>query len=416
MPQAIRAADLPTLLRPGMTVYAPGLAGESALLVEALRAQPQALAGVRFVGVWLPGYNRTDYAELHPEARSTAFFVFPQLRASFAAGHVDYHPISYYAAYNYLRDAIVVDLALLQVSPPDGKGQVSLGVSNDFTPAVLPKARLKVAQVNPAMPRTRGTTLAIDSIDYLIEAPSPLAGDDPGVDPTFAAIGAHLAELIRDDDTLEVGIGNVQGVLPALACHRRLHFHTGAITDMLLRLIGSGAVADRTGAITAGAAWGSRALYDFVADNPRFRFAPVGWTHDVVNMRKIQRFVAINAVLSIDLFGQANAEMIDGRQVSSGGGITDFMRGAAHSPGGFSVIALPATARGGTVSRIVPQLDTNAVVSVSRQETQVAVTEYGVADLRGRSVDERAEALIAVAAPSFRGELAAAWRARRARM
>jgi acyl-CoA hydrolase len=399
-----------------MTVYAPGLAGESTEFVEALWAAPEAAAGVRFVGVWLPGYNHTDYAGLHREARSTAFFVYPELRASFAAGRVDYLPISYHAAYVHLRDAVTPDLALLHVSPPDRHGRVGLGVANDFTPAVLPKARLKVAHINPGMPRTHGTTIDLGDIDYVVTAPMPVAGSDFSRDRAFEAIGNHLAALIRDGDTLEVGIGHVPGVLSALAGHRQLSFHTGAITDSVLRLVTAGAVADRRNAITTGVAWGSPALYEFVADNPRVRFAPVGWTHDLCNLQSIQRFIAINAVLSVDLFGQANAEMIGGRQVSSAGGITDFMRGARLSSGGFSVIALPATAHNGMISRIVPQLDPGAVVSVSRQETQVVITEYGIADLRGRSVDERAEALIAVAAPEFRDELDAAWRARRARM
>lgn len=417
MPKSIAAVEVPALLRPGMRVYAPGLSGESALLVDALRAAPQCCADVRFVGVWLPGYNNVDYAGLDPAARATAFFVGPALRQSFAAGRVDYLPISYFAVYGYLRDRAAVDLALLQVSPPDTDGRCSLGVANDFTPAVLGKAACKVAHVNPLMPRTVGAaTVAIDDIDYLVEAPRPVLGGDDGADAEFVAIGRHVATLVPDGATLEVGVGKVQGVLAALTGKRDLALHTGAFSDPVLRLVEAGALADRVAAITAGVAWGSEALYAFVADNPRVRFAPVGVTHAIATLGAIERFIAINSVIEVDLLGQANAEMIRGRQVSSAGGITDFMRGARLSPGGLAIVALPSTTKGGTVSRIVAHLDEGAAVSVARADMEVVVTEHGIADLRDKSVDARAEALIAIAAPAFRDQLAAAWHERRGRM
>lgn len=416
MPRTILPSELPSLLRPGMTVYAPGLEGESGLVVDALKTAPETAAGVRFVGVWLPGYNRTDYAALHPEARSTAFFVGPELRASFAAGRVDYVPVSYVGIYTHLHDREAVDLALLHVSEPDEAGRVSLGVANDFAPAILDKAKMTVAHVNPLMPRTRGTTIAYADLDSVIEAPCPLAGRAAPIDPTFTAIGGHLAALIDDGDTLEVGIGGVQGVLTAFTDKRDLAIHAGALTDAVLPLARSGAIAERENAITTGIAWGSDALYGFVRDDPRVRFAPVGWTHAIATLASIERFIAINAAIEVDLLGQVNAEMVGGRQISSAGGITDFMRGARLSSGGFSVVALPATAKRGTVSRIVPKLESGTAVSVARGDMDLVATEHGIADLRGLAVDARAEALIAIAAPRFRDDLAAAWRHRRAAM
>lgn len=416
MARTMPPAELASLLRPGMTVYAPGAEGESALVVEALKAAPEAAAGVRFVGVWLPGYNRTDYAALHPQARSTAFFVGPELRKSFADGKVGYVPVSYAGIYDHLRDREAVDLALLHVSEPDEAGRVSLGVANDFAPAILDKAKMTVAHVNPLMPRTRGTTIAYADLDSVIDAPCPLAGRAAAIDPVFAAIGGHLAAFIDDGDTLEVGIGGVQGVLTAFTDKRGLAIHAGALTDAVLPLVQAGAIAARENAITTGIAWGSDALYGFVRDDPRVRFAPVGWTHAIATLAGIERLKAINAAIEVDLLGQVNAEMVGGRRISSAGGITDFMRGARLSPGGFSVVALPATAKRGTVSRIVPTLEPGTAVSVARTDMELVATEHGVADLRGLSVDARAEALIAIAAPQFRDGLAQAWRQRRAAM
>lgn len=399
-----------------MTVYVAGLGGESPVFADALSSAAEHCAGIRFIGVWLPGFNHTDYAGLNASARATAFFVGPELRRSFAAGTIDYLPLSYFNIYRCLCEC-TISLAFLHVSPPDAGNRVSLGIANDFTPAILPKAAVKVAHINEEMPRTTGAdTLHLDELDYVIESPCPLPGTHDVVDPTFQAIGSHLATLVQDGDTLEIGIGRVQSVLAGLHGKRDLSFHTGAITDPLLGLEKAGAVALRENAITTGVAWGSRALYDFIAEQPRVRFAPVGWTHDVRNMATINRFVAINSVVEVDLLGQANAEMIGGRQISSAGGLTDFMRGARLSVGGFSAIALAASAKNGTVSRIVPDLHPGTAVSVARGDVDYIVTEHGIADLRYASIDARAEALIAIAAPQFQQDLLAHWRQRRERM
>lgn len=417
MPRWISPADLPGLLRPGMTVYAPGLAGESPVLVGALRAAPEACAGVRFTGVWLPGINRIDYAGLHPQARASAFFITREMSGSFADGRIDFHPLSYREAFLFLRDRMPIDLAVLHTAPPDEVDALSLGVANDFTAAVIGKARRKVALVNPRMPRTRGAErVALAGVDWLVEADAPLPGDDDAADPVFDAIGRHVAGLIRDGDTLEVGVGRVQRVFAALAERRSLRIHSGAITTPLLRLAETAALADAGDAVTAGVALGSEALYRFVRDDRRVRFAPVGHTHDIATLRAIPNFVAVNSVLEVDLLGQANAEMIAGRQIGAAGGLVDFMRGARASPGGRAIVALPATAKGGTVSKIVAALPAGSAVGVARGDMDLVVTEYGVADLRTASIDQRAATLIAIAAPPFRDGLARAWTARRQQM
>jgi acyl-CoA hydrolase len=414
--ETLRPEDLTRLLRPGLRVYMPGVAGESALIVDALRRAAGTCAGVRFTGVWLPGINRVDYAGLHPEARSTAFFVGRDLRPSFAAGRVDFLPLSYFEIFRHLRDRVAIDLAVIQVAPADAAGRFSLGVAHDFTPAVLPKAGMVVAHVNPLMPPTCGIRVAPERVDFLIEGPSPILADDPAEDPVWEVIGRHVAGLIRDGDTIEVGIGRVQSVLESLTGARGLRLHSGAIGSSLLSLAGAGAIAREDGAITAGMALGGPDLHGFLADNPLVRFAPVGETHDVANLRRIARFIAINSVIEVDLLGQANAEMANGRQVSGAGGIVDFMRGARLSPEGLAIVALPATSAGGTVSRILPEFAAGTAVSVTRGDMDVVVTEHGIADLRLGSVDARAEALIGIAAPAFRDGLAEAWGARRQRM
>lgn len=410
-------SSLSRLLRPGLRVYAAGAGGESPVLTAALAATPEAAAGVRFIGVWLPGINRCDYAGLHPQARATAFFVGAEMRRSFAAGRVDLWPIPYSAIYAHLRDRAPIDLALLHVSPPDASGLVSLGTANDFTPAILGKARVKVAHINPLMPRTRGAAkLRLAEIEHVIEAPAPLLAGDAVGDEVIDAIGRRIATLLRDGDVIEVGIGRIQGVFAAFAGLRRLRIHSGAISTPLLTLAGAGAIAPDLNAITTGIAYGNADLYAFVRDDPRIRFATVGETHDPANLRQLERFIAINSVIEVDLFGQANAEIVDGRQVSGAGGIVDFMRGARLSPGGRAIVALPATARSGRVSRIVPALAAGTAVSVARGDAQIVVTEFGIADLRELSIDGRAEALIAIAAPAFRADLETAWKDFRRRM
>lgn len=417
MTRRVAPADIPGLLRPGMTVFAPGVGGESAAIVEALSRTPEACRGVHFAGVWLPGINRVDYAGLHADARSTAFFVGRELHASFAAGRIALMPLSYFEIYCYLRDVLPIDLAFVQVAPPDKDGRLSLGIAHDFTPAILNKAKCTLVHINPRMPATRGTaSLALADADFIVEAESPLLADDPIVDPVWDAIARNVATLVRDGDTLELGIGRVQNVFSALTGARRLKIHSGAITAPLLALVENGAIESGPGAITAGMALGDARFYGFCSGSDAVRFAGVGETHAIATLARIPRFLAINSVVEVDLLGQANAEMVGARQVSGTGGIVDFMRGARLSPGGLGIVALPATSGEGGVSRIVAALAAGTAVSITRADIDIVVTEYGVADLRLKSIDARADALIGVAAPAYRDQLANAWDARRRRM
>lgn len=398
-----------------MRVYAPGCVGHSALFRVALDQAGDACAGVTAFGVWIPGVNTTDWSALHAQARAETIFLSPELRSGFEAGRVILRPLTYSQTFAaYAREG--ADLALVQVSPPDRDGFCSLGLAADFTPGVLARARNVIAQINPAMPATRGAMrVPLSRFDAVVEAETPLLTYDAGpVTPVFAAIAGHIAALVRDGDTLQFGLGKTQGaVLNALHSHQNLRIHAGMVSDPILGLLDAGAVAKTDDAVTTGVALGSKALYERCTRDGRVRFADVGFTHAQATLAAIPRLVAINSAIEADLFGQTNAEFLGGRQVSGGGGITDFLRGASLSPGGVPVVALPATAGG--ISRIVPRLNAGAV-TVPRTDAGVFVTEQGAADLRGLALDARAEAMIALAAPQHRRALSDAWDAMRREM
>lgn len=396
----------------GGRVFLPGGAGEPPALAAAFRADPGLAAGLTFVGASIPGVNRTDWAGLHPQARAEGTFVCPDWRASFETGRFSFRPLTYYQAYGWL-ERTPLDAGLFHVSPPDADGLCSLGVAGDFAPAVLGRDIFKVAQVNPLMPDVAGPRVPLSAFDVVAEAQSPLLEYDAGrLDPVFDAIARTVAELTPEGATVEFGLGKVGvAALAGLAGRKGLRIHTGMVTDPLLEVLDSGAVDE---AVTA-LALGTRRLYDRCAADRRIRFEPVSFTHDVRVLAAIPRLVAVNSALEVDLFGQANAEFMDGRQVSGVGGLTDFLRGARLSEGGVPIVALGATAKGGSVSRIVPRLSPDAV-SVPRADMGVVATEHGAADLRGLSLDGRAAALIAVAAPQHRDGLANAWEEMRRRM
>tara|TARA_R110000823_G_scaffold249416_1_gene372797 strand:- start:573 stop:1565 length:993 start_codon:yes stop_codon:yes gene_type:complete len=309
-----------------------------------------------------------------------------------------------------------IDLAVVMVSPPEADGRVSLGVSADFSGAVLARADIPaMAIVNHNMPAPADTPrVPLSRFAVVAEDDTPLVAlTESALPPTFAQIGKTIAGLVGTDAAyLQFGIGNVQqAALKALSeagGPANLRIHSGLVTDPVLGLIDAGRVVDAPGAILTGVAMGTQALYARVAHDQRFRFRAVDVTHGIDVLAGIERFVAINSVLEVDLFGQANAEFMKGRQVSGIGGLANFLRGAAASRGGMPIVALPSTAAKGTVSRIVPRLGPEAV-SLPRSDISWVVTEHGAVDLRGADIDRRAECLISIAAPAHRDDLTDAW-------
>jgi acyl-CoA hydrolase len=414
--KSISLAAVVDLLEPGMTVYVPGVSGESLAFYEALKAAPERAAGVRFTGVHFPGINSTDYLNLHPGARQRAYFMQSHFRREGCARRVDLLPIDYRGVWYDLAHDVEIDLALAHVSEPGPDG-MSLGLSYDFLPAVWRRAKTRVALVNPQLPRTFGSfRVQEDECDYLCMAPgAPLtfSSGEPGDD--LRALARNVAGIVRDGDALQLGIGKApSALLRELHAHKNLRIYSGMVSGDVLPLLDAG-VLDPDVPIQAGVALGDAAFYSRLDRNERFYFRPVSETHDIRHISTISNFVAINAALEIDLLGQVNCYSLDGKLFAGVGGMPAFVTGARSADDGRSIFSLTATAQGAQASRIVPMLSAGSFVGSPRHALDTVATEYGVAQLRGLSTEQRAAELIRIAAPQFRDSLAEAWRAIRAR-
>lgn len=398
-------------LRPGMTVFIPGMSGESLSLYEALQARPEAAAGIRFIGVTFPGINRSDYLGLHPAARQCAYFMQPGLRAGFADGRAELLPLDHPGIYRDLSERHDIDIAFMQVSPPDRGGLCNLGISCDFQPAVWQRAKRRIAHVNPLMPRTQGSfSVRYDDFDAAFELPQGILNYDGGLPSgSMHAHAKRVADLVRDDDTLEFGVGKLQAaILAALTGHRGLKVWSGMVSSPILPLLQAGVISGRH-SINLGVALGDAELYQRASEDDAFYFRPVAETHDVSRIATIPNFCAINSAVEVDLLGQVNADSLNGKLLAGVGGLPAFAAGALLSPGGRSIIALPAATDDGRHSRVVAQLGAPGMTALPRHAADYIVTEHGVAALRGLSLHARAAALIGIAAPQFRDSLAAAW-------
>lgn len=404
--------ELLAFFQPGKSVYLPGASGEIASLAAALAADPGRMRGVQLVSCLLPGVNGFDYAALDPTASVTTFLLPPALRPSFMEGRIDLLPMAYSEIAAYLGGRRTIDVAVAHVAPSGPDGRCSLGIAADFTPLAWTKAGKRVLVINHAMPNmARGPRLALSDADAVVEIDDPLtqaASSQPS--PTLDTIARAVSDIIPDGATLQVGIGGAPGaVWRHLTGHRDLTLASGLVSEDFLTLAAAGSLRDGTEHL-AGVAFGPIDFYHALAQCDLVRFASVNETHDILAIGRHDRFTAVNSALEVDLFGQANLEWQGGRLSSGVGGAPDFARGAARSAGGRSIVALPATAKAGQVSRIVARIDA-PTISIGRTDIDTVVTEYGVADLRDRSIDSRARALIAIADPQWRETLAAQWSA-----
>lgn len=417
MTQWIQAQDVAGLLRPGMTVFVAGATAEPREILRALSEQGESCAGVRFVSVSLPGINHVDFTSLNEKAQSTAFFATPENRQSIATGRAEFVPMQYSAIYDYLQRDLPVDVALVQLPEPT-RDAVSLGISVDFLPSILDKAGLLIGEINTRQPTPAGAAeMPLSRLDYAVACDRPVPTIAPAkINSTINEIGRHIAGLIQDGDCLQIGIGGIPGAtMAALSERNDLGFHSGMITDGAMNLARAGNITGRMKAVDAdlmvsGATLGSQELIEWAGNAQNLAFRPVGYTHDIEVLRRINNFVSINSALEVDLFGQVNADMLGSRQISATGGSIDMMRGAALSAGGRSIIALKSTARGGTVSCIRPALTAGTATTALRTDVDYVVTEYGARRIRHLPLMARAAALIEIAHPDFHDSLQDQWK------
>lgn len=348
--------------------------------------------------------------------RHNSFFVGKGIRDAVSSGISDYTPIFLSEIPSLLRTGrMPLDVVFLHVSPPDRDGFCSLGISVEVQKAAAEAAEYVIAQVNPRMPRTCGDCLIhVSEFDSIVEYEEELLEKPPALpDEVSREIACHISRLVEDGSTLQIGIGRIpSAVLHYLTDKRDMGVHTCMFSDGIIDLIESGVINNsrktfHEGKILASFCIGTRRLYDYVENNPLFEFHPTDYTASPVNIARNERMVAINTALEVDITGQVCCSSLGYRTYSGIGGLADFVRGAALAPQGKSIIALASTAQDGTVSRIVSHLNEGADVSLTRGDVHFVATEYGVAHLHGKSLRERALALINIAHPKFREELLA---------
>ncbi|HVM93374.1 MAG TPA: acetyl-CoA hydrolase/transferase C-terminal domain-containing protein [Terriglobales bacterium] len=398
----------------GMRVYIQPGCAEPELLVEALMKRGPHVEDVEIVHMLTMGTAPYVAPEMAGHFRHNAMFIGGNVRDAINDGRADYTPI-YLSEIEelFVSGAMPLDVALVQVSPPDAHGYCSLGVGIDTTLTAVKQARTVVAHVNPQMPRTYGDSFVhVNDINVIVECDLPLPQmKKPVITETHNAIGRHVSALIEDGSVLQTGIGGIpDAVLSMLMDRKHLGVHSEMVSDGIIPLIEAGVVTGelknfKPRKLIVGFLLGSKKIFDYVDNNPIFEFHPTAYVNDPGLIARNDRMVAINSALQVDLTGQVCSDSIGNQFYSGIGGQVDFLRGASRSKGGKPIIAISSTAKSGTISRIVPMLSPGAGVVTSRGLVRYVVTEFGVAYLHGKSIRQRAKALIEIAHPKFREEL-----------
>ena len=405
------------LIPPRKRILIGSGAAEPGRLVDAMVAKGDHLEGNEIVHLMTLGSAPYVQPGLENRFRHTAFFIGANVRQAVQEGRADFMPVFLSEIpHLILSGRVGVDVALIQVSPPDRHGFVSLGVSVDIVRAAVDTASVILAEVNPNMPRTLGDSfLDVDRISALVPVGDPLPERLPEpLDDVVQEIGRNVASLIPDGATLQMGIGKIpDATLAALTERHDLGVHTEMLSDGVMDLAEAGVFTGRRktllpGKLVTSFIMGTTRLYEWVHDNPLIEMRPSIFTNDIFQIARNDNMVAINAALAVDLTGQVAADTVRGKFFSGIGGQVDFIRGASRSKGGKPIIALPSTAKGGAVSRIQTTFEEGTGVVTSRGDTHYVVTEFGVADLWGKNIRQRTEALIGIAHPDFRAELLAA--------
>lgn len=410
MASFVSADEALSHVKPEQNLYIHTAAAAPQALVKALVNRASDLYGVKIYHLHTDGdaeYCNAEYAGIFDVY---SLFIGGNVRKAIWEGRAQFVPCFLSEVPGLFRKKVIpLDVVLLQVSPPDAHGFCSLGVSIDATNAAWRESKMVIAQINEKMPRSHGDGLIhIDQIDYAVMANQDLPIHEPApITPEEAKIGKHIAQMIENGSTLQMGIGSIpNAVLNELSGHKNLGIHTEMFSDGIIPLVESGVINNskkkiHPGKIVSGFAFGSQKLYDFIHDNPLVNMLDIAYVNDVSVIRKNPKVVAINSAIEVDVTGQVCADSIGTKFYSGVGGQMDFIRGASLSEGGKPIIALSsATHRG--MSKIVSQLKPGAGVVTTRAHVHYVVTEFGVADLYGKSIRERIKAMIDISHPDHR--------------
>ncbi|MFT3745220.1 MAG: acetyl-CoA hydrolase/transferase C-terminal domain-containing protein [Pyrinomonadaceae bacterium] len=413
MPVKLSAADAVKVIKSRDRVFIHGVAAAPQELIRAMTDRASELRDVEIVHLHTEGKAPYTDPECSASFRVNAFFVGANVRNALRDGRADYIPVFLSEIPALFRKGVLpINVALINVSPPDKHGFCSLGVSVDITRAAVECADYVIAQINPRMPRTLGDSLLpLNSIDAIVDVVEELhEAPPPELTDVDRAIGRHIAEMIDDGSTLQMGIGSIpNAVLASLNNHKDLGIHTEMFSDGLINLVESGVVngskkVKHPGKIVSGFVMGTRRVYDFIDDNQQVLMLDIAYVNDTAVIRRNPKVIAVNSAIEVDMTGQVCADSIGIYQYSGVGGQMDFIRGASLSEGGKPIIALPSTTKRGE-SKIVPFIKEGAGVVSTRAHVHYIATEFGVANLYGKNLRQRASELIQIAHPDHREAL-----------
>lgn len=415
MAQFVTAQEAVKHIKSGDRVALAHSVGEPQHLVNAMVENYKAYETVEVCHMLALGPCKYCEPGMEKHFWHNSLFSGPGSRMAVSEARADFTPNFFFESPRLFSSGVLpIDVALITVSPPDDRGYCSYGVTVDYTKSIAEKAGLVIAQVNQWMPRTYGDTLIhLDDIDFAVPFDEPLFYlPKTSSSEIEVQIGAHCASLIRDGACLQLGIGAIpNAVLSYLGDKNDLGIHSEMLMDGILPLIDHGNVNNSQKVLHKGVSvvtflYGSEDLYQYAHNNPKVEVYPVDYVNNPLVIAKNPNMVSINSAISVDFMGQVAADTVSAQRHHSGaGGFVDFIRGASFSEGGISIIAMPSTAAGGKASRIVAEFEAGRPVTLSRFESHYIVTEYGIADMRGRSLRERAHSLIEIAHPEFRDEL-----------
>lgn len=410
----ISAEEAAQKVHSGERVFLTGNCSTPLRFLEALVARHSELEQVEVIQLLGVGPGNYITPEIAQHIRINSLFIAPNLRKPISEGLADFTPVFLSEIVSLFKSGrLVLDKAVIQVSPPDEHGYCSFGVEVGVSKGAAECAGMVIAEVNPHMPRTLGDSfIHVNQIDYFIEVDYELPELLPPPPSEIQdRIATHIADLIPDAATLQTGIGGIpDAVLRRLNHHKNLGIHTELFSDGVMEMIEAGVITNarksiHPGKVVAGFILGSHQLFRYVHDNPIFELHPTDYVNDPFVIAQNERMVSINSALEVDLTGQVCADSIGTRFYSGVGGQLDFVRGAARSKGGMTIIALPSTAKDDSISRITMQLQAGAGITTTRNDIHMIATEYGIADLWGRTIRERVHALVNIAHPKFREEL-----------